>query len=311
MELLIGCKMASGEWQKVRGGDHRRGPSLSSVSTVLVLLICTAVLVAAEPALGTQARQAGVPGSSQPRMHAELQPIRLGRPAAIRVGFTIPDPPGVDISPLTGMRLLLPAGMSIGASELGLQTCTQAVLEEEGPSGCPVNSVIGSGGATAEVPFGSQRVFEHVKILIFSAPLLNGKPQLVVSAVGQHPVIANIVFTGAALEAESPFGGVIETTMPPVPGLPGGPDVGLVSMQIAIGPRSLTYRETVHGKTVRFHPAGVVLPRDCARGGFPFEVQLGFMDGSSTTARTAVRCPKRHGRSARRHHMAKRHASAG
>lgn len=277
------------------------GTGSRGVLVALALAACVAG-PAAVPASAARARPASRAASPQMRMRAELAPLRLGRPTAITVGFTIPDPPGVDISPLTGMRLLLPAGMSIGASELGLQTCTQAILEEDGPTGCPVNSAIGSGSATAEVPFGSQRVFEHVKIAIFSAPLQDGTPQLVVSAVGLHPVIANIVFTGVALEAQSPFGGVIETTMPPVPGLPGGPDVGLVSMRIAIGPRWLTYRETVHGKTVRFHPAGVVLPRRCPRGGFPFAVQLSFMDRSSARAQTAVRCP----RPARRRHSHRR-----
>lgn len=273
----------------MRRRQGRRGTGSRGLLVALALAIC---LSAPEPAPAARARRASTAGPPV-QMRARLAPLRLGRPTAITVAFTIAQAPGVEISPLTGMRLLMPAGMSIGASELGLSTCTPAALEEQGPSGCPVNSVIGRGSATAEVPFGAQRVFEHVRIAIFSAPLVNGRPQLVVSAVGEHPVIANIVFPGTVLEAQRPFGGVIETTMPPVPGLPGGPDVGLVSMRIAIGPRNLIYSETVHGRTVRFHPAGVVLPRSCPRGGLPFAVRLSFMDGASTRARTAVRCPGR------------------
>lgn len=267
------------------GGGRRALP------TAIALCACAGILATVGPAIAARGRRASVPAGGQVRLRARLRPQRLGRPAAIRAGFSIADPPGQPLSPLAGMRLLLPAGMSIGASELGLASCTQTLLEEEGPSGCPVNSVIGRGSATAMVPFGSERVFEHVKVAIFSAPLQLGTPQLLVSATGEHPVVANIVFTGAVLEAHRPFGGVIETSMPPVPGLPGGPDVALTSMRIAIGPRRLTYTETVHGKTVRFHPAGVVLPRSCPHGGFPFAVQLRFMDGSTAQARTAVRCP--------------------
>lgn len=268
--------------------------ALLAAASICNLLVVAGPAKAAptRPGLTARGRLASV-GGPQIRMRASLAPLRLGRPTAITVGFQITDPPGEALSPLTGMRLLMPAGMSIGASELGLQTCAPAALEGNGPSGCPPDSMIGSGRATAEVPFGAQQVFEQVRIAIFSAPLIDGKPQLLVSATGQHPVIANIYFPGMVLEAGRPFGGEIVTSMPPVPGLPGGPDVGLASMRIAIGPRTLTYSESRHGRTVRFHPAGVILPSRCPRGGFSFEVRLRFMDGASAQARSTVRCPRR------------------
>jgi hypothetical protein len=51
----------------------------------------------------------------------------------------------------------------------------------------------------------------------------------------------------------------------------------------------------VAGETLAYQPKGILLPRSCPRGGFPFSAQFTFLDGSTTSSQTTVRCPP-HGR---------------
>lgn len=232
-------------------------------------------------------------GAPVVRLHAKLTPERLGAPSAVTIGFHVFTPLGEIASPVTEVQLLLPAGLSIATSELGLQTCKRAALEDRGRSGCPQNATIGRGSATAIVPFGGQVVYERVAITLMSAPVEHGRPSILVLATGEHPVIATIVFPGLVLSAPAPFGGLIETLMPPVPGLPNGPDVAITQMRTTIGPLGIVYSERVRGRLVHFHPKGIVLPRNCPDGGFQFGAALGFASGATVEARTRVRCPAR------------------
>jgi hypothetical protein len=86
--------------------------------------------------------------------------------------------------------------------------------------------------------------------------------------------------------------GLLETTVPPVLSVPEGPDVALTQMQTTLGPSGLIYNERRGGKTVFFRPEGILLPRSCPRDGFPVSVRLNFEDGATSTARTAVPCPR-------------------
>ncbi len=94
---------------------ERRQAATRGIPALIALLGCAAGPIAARPAMAATGLRAGVPGP-QARMHASLAPLHLGRTTAITVGFKIGDPPRQDPSPLTGMRLLLPAEMSIDAS---------------------------------------------------------------------------------------------------------------------------------------------------------------------------------------------------
>jgi hypothetical protein len=54
-----------------------------------------------------------------------------------------------------------------------------------------------------------------------------------------------------------------------------------------------SYYETVHGKRTLTHVRGLVVPKKCSSGGFPYEVQVGFEDGTSNTYKGALPCPRR------------------
>ena len=70
------------------------------------------------------------------------------------------------------------------------------------------------------------------------------------------------------LPAQAPFGGVIDTTLPIVPSVRGGPDMALVRLQTTIGAKGITYYERVKGKTISFRPPWPAPPQElsCAEG---------------------------------------------
>jgi len=142
--------------------------------------------------------------------------------------------------------------------------------------------------AAAEVPFGAAFVTERAPIALFSGPLQDGHPQLLFFAEGEYPVLANIMFVALVLSARAPFGGLLSTTPPLIPSVPDGPDVALVQLQTTIGAKGITYYEHVHGRTIDFHPRGIVLPRSCPRGGFAFAAHLSFQDGTGAGAGAVV-----------------------
>jgi hypothetical protein len=225
------------------------------------------------------------------KLSASFSPKRLGSGTTVTLGFSILRPSGEAPVAVTETELLLPAGLGVATSDLGLETCTEETLRAEGIAGCPANSLMGHGSALAEVPFGTTFVTEQTRTLLFSGPLREGHPELLMIASGNYPVIADIVFPALILPAAAPFGGMLDAKLPLVPSVPEGPDVALVKMQTTIGPSGITYYETVKGKRIGFRPRGILLPHSCPPGGFPFAVRVSFQDGEQTTARTAVPCP--------------------
>ena len=226
------------------------------------------------------------------KLTASFSPDRLGAGTTIKVGFRVAYPSGEAPLPATELQFFLPRGLGIATSELGLQNCLPAQLEQGGRAACPPNSLMGHGSAVTAVPFGSRFVTERTSVTLFSAPVENGNPQLLFVVTGEYPVIAEVIFGALVLPAGPRFGGVIDTKLPLVPSVPEGPDVALLGLQTTIGPAGITYRENVGGRIVSFRPRGILLPKSCPRGGFPFAVHLSFSDGSGAGSNAAVPCPR-------------------
>ena len=278
--------------------DSRAQPSASwhralrTVATATVMLCACATAWA--PATG---RAASAVQSSQAHtvsLTATFTPERLGAGTTIRVGFGIATPPGRAPSPVTDVELLLPPGLAIASSDLGLETCEPAKLESEGFAGCPPDSLMGRASAAAEVPFGSGFVTERAPIRLFWGPLQEGHPQLLFFAEGEAPVLANIIFGALVLPAPAPFGGALNARLPLVPSVRGGPDVALVHLETTIGAKGIVYTEHSKGKTIHFRPRGIVLPGSCPHGGFSFAARLSFQDATQASATTVVKCPRAH-----------------
>ena len=149
---------------------------------------------------------------------------------------------------------------------------------------------MGRGSVLAEFPIGAEILQETVEVAIVRAPEQDGHFALLFYAGGGTPISAQIALPALLLPA--PNAGNIHIDIPPVPTLPGAPNVAVAELNATLGPRGLTYYEHVHGKTTSYHPTGILLPDQCPRGGFPFTASLTFEDGSHATARTAVPCSR-------------------
>jgi hypothetical protein len=233
--------------------------------------------------------------SEQATLHASFSPNRLGAPTTISFGFHLSTSEGVAPPSLTHVDLRMPAGMNYTSTTLGLATCRPAMLLEAGVKGCPPNSRLGYGSALVEVPFGEGAGHEIPEVQAVMGPSQSGNLVVLFYANGLYPVAAELSFAGEVLPDSGSFGSRLDTNVPLVTSVPGGPDVSIVSVQTTIGPAHLIYYKHVHGRRVAFHPRGISLPERCPRHGFPFAAEFGFQDGSQATASTTVPCPpKRH-----------------
>lgn len=225
------------------------------------------------------------------RLKASLRPDVLGGETTVVFDFRITGSAGHVPSPLTRVDLSYPAHLGLALSGFGFAACSQRRLEEDGPSGCPHESLMGYGTATAEIPIGPLIVDESAHITIFRAPAEEGAIGLLFSAEASAPVFAELVFPGLLLPAEQPFGGHIIINVPIVPALPGGPNVAVTQLHSIIGPKSIVYDERVGDRTIHYRPKGVAVPTSCPRGGFPFAASFSFEDGTRAASRTAAPCP--------------------
>jgi hypothetical protein len=250
-----------------------------------------AVLAAASFGTGIAA-PATSPAATSAKLEVSLQPEELGRGTTIDFGFRLAGPGGTVPPPVTRIALYYPANFGIITSDLGTASCTTAVLEVTGPEGCPSKALMGYGTATGEVQVGSQLVEEAATTSIFMAPFQNGDIALQFFLRAQTPLQGEWVFRGRLTSARAPFGGALTISVPLIASFAEGPDVALVKLRSTIGPLGVTYYDHIDGKFVPYQPSGILLPRDCPRGGFPFAARFTFAGGTHIIARQRVPCPR-------------------
>jgi hypothetical protein len=277
-------------------------PGLRTASRCLAIFV--AVFLATCPAEGLAATQSA-------SLRASFSPEHLGAPTMVSIGFRISSVPVGSSVPLTSVSMLLPNEMGLATSGLGLENCIVAQLETRGPDGCPTDARMGLGAATAEIPIGGEPVVESAQIEVFSSRVQEGRLALLVYANAQFPVSAQLVFPATVVPAFPPYGEGVDTEVPLIPTVPGGPDVAVTRFQMTLGttvsgPDSFVYYRTVEGRQVAYSPRGLLLPPVCPRGGFPFGAQFTFQDHSVATAHTTVPCPSETRRTRRRHRQSVR-----
>jgi hypothetical protein len=225
-------------------------------------------------------------------LNTSFNPNRLGARTTIEFGFEVHSTiPGRAPSPVTDVDLHLPVGLGLATSTLGLANCEPGALLLDGVSGCPANARIGFGHATVAVPAEGEPIVERGSLSAVVGPPNREHLEVLFYAEGHTPVFAQLVFPGLLLEDRGPFGDRLDTAIPLIPTWPGGPAVAVTSMTSTIGPQGLTYYRRRQGRIVPFRPRGIFVPRHCPRKGFPFRVDLIFMDGTHQTAISSVRCP--------------------
>lgn len=214
-------------------------------------------------------------------------PDVLGRSTTIHYGFTVSEP-----LPLRSLELRLPAGMGYAASELGLEDCEVSLLAEEGPEGCPPDSLLGFGVALGEV-LAETTVKERSAVTPVLGPSSGGPMNVLFFVDGKWPAKQETILTGRLLlSAKRPYGSILTTQAPLVAAWPEGPDVGLLAFHSTIGPERLTYHRRQGGRTIAFRPRGLSVPNRCPPRGFPIAATFTWwgVEGSAS-ASTRVPCP--------------------
>jgi hypothetical protein len=244
-------------------------------------------------ALSMLCLSSAAPAAQVVSLGAAFEPYRLGGRTTVALEFRFATPSGQIPSALTQVEVRYPQNLGFALSGLGLAVCLPSTLTAAGASGCPANSIMGHGEATAELRFGSQIVTESASITIARAPDQEGYLALLLYVAGPSPVNTQILSPAQLLPASGSFGGRLNIELPLVPSVPGAPDLAIVQLSVTLGPLGVTYYERLGGQTLAYRPKGILLPNRCPRGGFPFASEFGFLDGSRASATTAIPCPGR------------------
>jgi hypothetical protein len=245
-------------------------------ATVAVLAVC-AIALPACTALTAPARAAETSATIAP----SLSPDRLGARAGLT--FTI-DFAGGELgvpAPVQRAVLKFPAGLSLDIPEL--RSCNAARLEIRGAGGCPEQSKIGTGHAVTKTYLGTQLTIENVSLWAFLGPLRNLQATVEILGEGYSPFGEQMVLSANALAAgRAPYGEGLELSIPPIPTVPSGSDVSIVTFSLTIGtskPRSADANT-------------VLVPSRCPAGGFPFAAEFTYAGGVTGSALATVPCTR-------------------
>lgn len=246
------------------------------------VLAALSALLLAVPALGAQTI----------RLKVSFQPDRPGADTTVHFGFHLAGPGGSPPSPIVGVALRMPQNMGLATTTLGEANCYPKALLEYGLTGCSENARLGFGDAVTVVPLPDDPIYAHATLTALMGPPSTDHVQVLFYAETRTPVFAYFVFPGVMTGDTPPFGDRIDTTIPLVAPWPQAPNIALTSFTSTIGPLHLTYHRLLNGRRIAFRPHGLVIPKQCPRGGYPFGAVLHFEDG--TTAEKVVHVPCGH-----------------
>jgi hypothetical protein len=207
----------------------------------------------------------------------------LGAPAALEAEYTITGteygtPPNASPSPVTGIKFYVPAGTKLHTT--GWATCTEAIIKEKGPEGCPKNSYAGpTGEAKGTVSFGTTRVHETLTVNPFFAP----GGGLLFAAEGSSPASIELISKGSLEPSSGAYGSVFTAEVPLVESVPGALDGSAEYIKVKVGAAYMKGGQLISYGTV---------PTKCPAGGFPLKTEVTFLSGEVVPAEYTAPCPK-------------------
>jgi hypothetical protein len=205
----------------------------------------------------------------------------LGAGAALQVDATATGTESVGgvVSQLRKVVVYLPKGVTVNSAPFA--TCSASTLENQGPQGCPKNSIASPvGGAGVVDPIANELVTETATLQAFFAP--GGGLNFYANAAA--PISAQIVVQGHYRKAPAPYGLMFTTEIPLVDSVPGAPPVSTTSINLKVGAAIRKGKKTYYyGK----------VPLTCPRGGFVGKFEATFETGETVTHTVTVPCPRR------------------
>ncbi len=217
-------------------------------------------------------------------------PDRLGAATNLSISAAFASNADVPPAPVSRLTLYGPAGLRVQAQ--GARTCTEAVLEQRGPSGCPADSRVGFGGGVGVVALASGLVREPFTLDFFFGPREHGRLTLLAYASGTSPVGVGLVVVAREIRVPKPYGLGFSVQVPQVSTIPGAAYVSVESAFATLGASNVAYFETVHGRRTLVHVKGLIVPGRCPAGGFPTRGIVEFADGATFTVNPTIPCPR-------------------
>jgi hypothetical protein len=222
---------------------------------------------------------------------ASFTPDVLGVPSNVFGSATIGSTDTPLPSPPTKIVVLGPAGMGLNLEGTGV--CEQAKLENEGPSACPADSRGGFGGGLGAFELAKEITDENFTLDFFLADNRPGHVVLLIYLNAVTPVSVQLVFRAPVIQEPKPYGLGFSVEVPPIHSVPGASDATALNTFITLGAKNVAYFRTIHGKRKLFHVKGILVPKQCPRGGFPVASQFSFEDGSTVMTKSTIPCPKK------------------
>ncbi|HST55001.1 MAG TPA: hypothetical protein VLJ42_03775 [Solirubrobacteraceae bacterium] len=209
----------------------------------------------------------------------------LGAGTAVHTVFNIGStaPPGATgqsiPSQLKTVTVRLPKGFGVHLSSFS--SCAATLLQDSGPEACPKNSIATPPGiGHIEAPLGSSIIQEDGSIQGFVAP--GGGLNFYLN--GTAPISAQLVSQGSFQSDSGAFGKKIVVTVPDILSVPGAPNASTTHIDLLVGSAIKKGKKTIYGATV---------PKKCPSGGFKWEADITYADGTSTTSPAVSPCPKK------------------
>lgn len=264
-----------------RHGQGRK--DLSWWARRMVVAVPAIIVLGCSPAVAA--------GAETAKLKVAFSPYRLGRSTTLKITLDLGVAGGGAglPAPVTRFDMSIPANLELIGSSLGLAICQPVALLASGLQGCPANAQLGFGSAQINVPTGPESVSESASIGAEMGPPVGEEIGVLLYVEAATPVAAQLIFPGVLFEGGQGQG--LDTSVPLIPAWPGAPDISMASLSLSLGPSHLTYYETLHGKTVAYHPRGVSLPAKCPPKGFQFVSRIAFQDQTTVTASSTVPCP--------------------
>jgi hypothetical protein len=221
---------------------------------------------------------------------SSFTPNKLGTPTNLATEATFASE-GAAPAPLSEVVTYAPAGMGVDLHGMG--ACEKVKLEEEGPRGCPEGSRIGFGGGVGLVQVAKEPVKEPYTLDLFLGPKQSGRLLILIYVDAAAPVSLQLVLAAREIRAPRPYGFGFAVAIPPIYTLPGAADASLESTYLSLGGASIAYYRDARARRGLMHVRGLVVPKSCPRGGFPFKTVVSFESGATETDSYTSPCPRR------------------
>jgi hypothetical protein len=274
-----------------------RKPFIPLALLGLIVLGLPAVAPAAEPTVGISKFKAkAIP---IPKIRGGVWPKTgniLGAGSGIEAEFVLegsgygptPQKPEGGIAPISQVNFYFPAGVKLHPQGFG--NCTEEVLKNKGPSGCPTSSIASPiGSVLGEVAFGSTRVEEKGTLQAFFT-----RGGLLFYTEGKTPTQVEVISRGQFKKAAPPYGEELVTLVPPVATVPGAALASVREIHIKGGAAIKRGKKTIYYGT---------LPTKC-KGGLQVKIEIIFggqyggerefgIPAKTVTATYRAPCPRR------------------